>query len=59
MATRSTADGQGHGGDAKSEISHMDEYDSDDEGQDIDELWYVMTPESSQSCDTNMVRFAV
>ncbi|KAI3342541.1 hypothetical protein F4824DRAFT_495492 [Ustulina deusta] len=39
MATRSTADGQGHGGDAKSEISHMDEYDSDDEGQDIDELW--------------------
>ncbi|KAI1428686.1 hypothetical protein F5Y12DRAFT_710981 [Xylaria sp. FL1777] len=38
QATRSTADGQCHVGDARSEISRMDEDDSDDDEQDIDEI---------------------
>ncbi|TGJ84213.1 hypothetical protein E0Z10_g4587 [Xylaria hypoxylon] len=42
-ATRSTADGQAHAPDARSEISHPDEYESDDDEQDIDELWFALT----------------
>ncbi|KAI0528137.1 hypothetical protein F5B22DRAFT_632597 [Xylaria bambusicola] len=41
-ATRSTTEGQFHPGDARSEISHFDDnYDSDDDEQDIDELWFA------------------
>ncbi|KAI1350944.1 hypothetical protein F5Y01DRAFT_284202 [Xylaria sp. FL0043] len=39
-ATRSTTDGQGQAGDARSDISCID-YDSDDDEQDIDEIWFA------------------
>ncbi|KAF2969327.1 hypothetical protein GQX73_g4247 [Xylaria multiplex] len=39
QATRSTADGQVYVPDAGSVISHIDGYESDDDEQDIDELW--------------------
>ncbi|KAI1178056.1 hypothetical protein F4777DRAFT_140787 [Nemania sp. FL0916] len=38
-ATKSTVDGLGHSQDARSELSQVYDYDSDDEEQDIDEIW--------------------
>ncbi|KAJ2996828.1 hypothetical protein NUW58_g848 [Xylaria curta] len=43
-ATRSTADGPDRVLDARSDVSQAYEYDSDDDEQDIDEIWCVMTP---------------
>lgn len=40
-ASRSTMDGHGHTPDVRSDISHLDGDDSDDEGQDIDEIWFA------------------
>ncbi|KAI0471194.1 hypothetical protein F4859DRAFT_484720 [Xylaria cf. heliscus] len=40
-ATRSTTDGPGHAPDGRSEISQVYDEDSDDEEQDIDELWFA------------------
>ncbi|KAI0402198.1 hypothetical protein F4802DRAFT_576878 [Xylaria palmicola] len=40
-ATRSTADGNGHGPDARSDVSQLYDYDSDEEEQDIDEIWFA------------------
>ncbi|KAI1289054.1 hypothetical protein F5Y03DRAFT_378507 [Xylaria venustula] len=40
-ATRSTTDGQGHANDARSEISRCLDDDSDDDEQDIDEIWFA------------------
>ncbi|KAI1203287.1 hypothetical protein F5X97DRAFT_318423 [Nemania serpens] len=38
-ATKSTIDGPGHAPDARSEVSQLYDDDSDDEEQDIDEIW--------------------
>ncbi|KAI0454297.1 hypothetical protein F5B21DRAFT_475646 [Xylaria acuta] len=40
-ATKSTADGPGHPPDGRSEISQLYDEDSDDDEQDIDELWFA------------------
>ncbi|KAI0438500.1 hypothetical protein F4803DRAFT_92238 [Xylaria telfairii] len=42
-ATRSTVDGHGNGPDCRSEISQVYDEDSDDDEQDIDELWFALT----------------
>jgi hypothetical protein len=58
-ATRGTSDAHGRVADARSEISHLYDDSSDDEEQDIDEIWYVVHPSQTISVLTNWTRFAV
>lgn len=47
-ATRGTADANIPAADARSEVSHLYDGNSDDEEQDIDEVWYVTKPDPKE-----------